>query len=227
MGADLVRMAMAAGEVSLARQVAAVVGDVASRHDAAWLRGAALRCQGLAADDPGLLEAAALAYADASRPLELALAAEAAAVAYVELGETQRARPLLDQAIATYERLNAARDLARADAILREMGVRRGIRGDTQAAPVRLAEPDAHRTHRGGSGRRRIVQPADRRPPVHLAADRPDPSRAHVRKTGHLLPRPACRRSGPARAGKRIARTIVSIAAQAGRPASPARTSIG
>lgn len=129
MGADLVRMAMAAGEVSLARQVAAVVGDVASRHDAAWLRGAALRCQGLAADDPGLLEAAALAYADASRPLELALAAEAAAVAYVEHGETQRARPLLDQAIATYERLNAARDLARADAILREMGVRRGIRG--------------------------------------------------------------------------------------------------
>ena len=46
MGADLVRMAMAAGEVSLARQVAAVVGDVASRHDAAWLRGAALRCPG-------------------------------------------------------------------------------------------------------------------------------------------------------------------------------------
>ena len=122
-------MAMAAGEVSLARQVAAVVGDVASRHDAAWLRGAALRCQGLAADDPGLLEAAALAYADASRPLELALAAEAAAVAYVEHGETQRARPLLDQAIAAYERLNAARDLARANAILREMGVRRGIRG--------------------------------------------------------------------------------------------------
>lgn len=37
-----------------------------------------------------------------------------------------RARQLLDQAIAIYERLDATRDLARAEALLRQMGVRRG-----------------------------------------------------------------------------------------------------
>ena len=128
-GADLVRMAMAAGEVSLARQVAAAVADVAARNDVAWMRGAALRCQGLATDDPWLLEAAARTYADASRPLERALASEDAAIAFIKHGDAQRARPLLDQAVAAYEHLDAARDLARADAILREMGIRRGIRG--------------------------------------------------------------------------------------------------
>ena len=33
------------------------------------------------------------------------------------------------QAIAVYERLDAARDLARADSVLRQAGIRRGIRG--------------------------------------------------------------------------------------------------
>ena len=37
-----------------------------------------------------------------------------------------RAGQLLDQAITVYERLDAARDLARAEAALRQMGVRRG-----------------------------------------------------------------------------------------------------
>ena len=39
-----------------------------------------------------------------------------------------RAGQLLDQAITIYERLDAARDLARAEAALRQMGVRRGRR---------------------------------------------------------------------------------------------------
>jgi DNA-binding CsgD family transcriptional regulator len=39
-----------------------------------------------------------------------------------------RAGRLLDQAITIYERLDAARDLARAEAALRQMGVRRGRR---------------------------------------------------------------------------------------------------
>ena len=37
-GADLVRLAMAEGDIGLARQVAAAVGDVASRNDVPWLR---------------------------------------------------------------------------------------------------------------------------------------------------------------------------------------------
>jgi len=131
-GADLVRLAMAEGDISLARQVAAAVGDVASRNDLAWLRGAALRCQGLAEGDAHALAAAADAYAGASRPLELALASEDAAAAFVRQGDPGRARPLLEQAIAIYERLDAYRDLARANAILRLAGVQRGVRGPRQ-----------------------------------------------------------------------------------------------
>jgi DNA-binding CsgD family transcriptional regulator len=41
---------------------------------------------------------------------------------------------LLEQALDIYERLGAARDLARAEAVLREAGVRRGRRG-TRSRP--------------------------------------------------------------------------------------------
>jgi DNA-binding CsgD family transcriptional regulator len=40
-----------------------------------------------------------------------------------------QAHPLLEQAIELYERLSAARDLARAEAVLRQAGIRRGRRG--------------------------------------------------------------------------------------------------
>jgi DNA-binding CsgD family transcriptional regulator len=68
------------------------------------------------------------AYADGARPLDLALTAEDTATAFVRHGHADRAHSLLDQAIGIYERLDAARDLARADAALRRLGVRRGIR---------------------------------------------------------------------------------------------------
>jgi DNA-binding CsgD family transcriptional regulator len=42
---------------------------------------------------------------------------------------TDRARPLLEEALAIYEHLGADRDLARAEAVLREAGIRRGTRG--------------------------------------------------------------------------------------------------
>jgi len=42
---------------------------------------------------------------------------------------TGQARPLLEQAIGIYERLDAARDRARAEAVLRAAGIRRGRRG--------------------------------------------------------------------------------------------------
>jgi DNA-binding CsgD family transcriptional regulator/tetratricopeptide (TPR) repeat protein len=129
MGADLVRLAVTEGDISLARRVAAAVSDVASRNDVAWLRGAALRCQGLVESDAHALAAAADAYAAASRPLELALASEDAAAVFVKQGDRGRARPLLEQAIVIYERLDAYRDLARANAVLRLAGVRPGVRG--------------------------------------------------------------------------------------------------
>jgi DNA-binding CsgD family transcriptional regulator/tetratricopeptide (TPR) repeat protein len=125
-GPDLVRLALAAGQAGRARDVAAAVTGVASRNEVPWITGAALRCQGLAANDAGVLDAAVSACARGSRPLELALACEDAGAAFARQGDVARAGQLLDQAITLYERLDAARDLARADAALRQTGVRRG-----------------------------------------------------------------------------------------------------
>lgn len=128
-GADLVRLAVAAGDLGLARRVAADVGQVAARNDLAWLTGAALRCEGLVDGDPDTLAAAADSYASSARPLEFALAAEDAGAAFVRRNDPGRAGPLLEQALAVYERLDATRDLARATAVLRSAGRRRGVRG--------------------------------------------------------------------------------------------------
>ena len=127
-GPDLVRLALAAGEAGRARDVAAAVTGVASRNEVPWITGAALRCQGLADDDPGVLQAAVDACARGPRPLELALTCEDAGAAFARQGNQERAVQLLDQAVTIYEGLEAARDLARADAALRRMGVRRGRR---------------------------------------------------------------------------------------------------
>jgi len=127
-GADLVRLALAAGDTGRARDVAAAVADVASRNEVPWIAGAALRCQGLADNDASILDAAVSASARGSRPLELALACEDAGGAFARQGRVGRACQLLDQAIDIYERLDSARDLARAEAALRQMGVRRGRR---------------------------------------------------------------------------------------------------
>jgi DNA-binding CsgD family transcriptional regulator len=99
---------------------------VANRNQVPWITGAALRCQGLAENDADILQAAANTYAHGSRPLELALTCEDTSSAFARRGNVDRACQLLDQAITIYEHLDAARDLARAEATLRQMGVRRG-----------------------------------------------------------------------------------------------------
>jgi DNA-binding CsgD family transcriptional regulator len=125
-GPDLVRLALAAGDAGRAWDVAAAVAGVASRNEVPWITGAALRCRGLAADDAGILEAAVSACTRGPRPLQLALTCEDAGAAFARRGNMDRASQFLDQAITIYERLDAARDLARAEAVLRQMGVRRG-----------------------------------------------------------------------------------------------------
>jgi DNA-binding CsgD family transcriptional regulator/tetratricopeptide (TPR) repeat protein len=128
-GPDLVRLALVNGERERARHVAAVIAEVAEQNEVASLAGAALRCRGLAEDDAEILRAAVAAYASGSRPLELALVSEEAGAAFAQQGIVDQARPLLVQAVEIYERLGAARDLARAEAVLRQAGIRRGRRG--------------------------------------------------------------------------------------------------
>jgi DNA-binding CsgD family transcriptional regulator len=105
-GADLVRLAVAAGQRPRAEQVAAAVAEVADRNQVASLTGAARRCQGLAAED--------------------------AAAAFAHRGRPEEAVPLLRRALERHERLGAARGAARVEAALRELGVRRGRRGPRQ-----------------------------------------------------------------------------------------------
>jgi DNA-binding CsgD family transcriptional regulator len=126
---DLIRLALACDDHGRARDAAAAVAEIARENDLASLDGAALRCRGLAENDPEILDAAVSAYARGPRPVELALASEDAGTAFARRGMGERARPLLEQALEIYERLGAARDLARAEAALREAGIRRGRRG--------------------------------------------------------------------------------------------------
>jgi hypothetical protein len=68
LGPDLVRLALAAGQPAQAEQVAAAVAQIAAHNQVASLTGAALRCQGLATDDPEALRSAVAAYASSGRP---------------------------------------------------------------------------------------------------------------------------------------------------------------
>ena len=129
LGPDLIRLALATGDPQRARAAAAAVAGLAERNEVPSLAGVALRCRGLADDDAGILAAAAQAYQDGTRPLELAGACEDAGAAFARQGDPDRARPLLEQALTIYEQLDAGRNLARAEAALRQAGIRRGRRG--------------------------------------------------------------------------------------------------
>jgi DNA-binding CsgD family transcriptional regulator len=129
-GPDMVRLAVAGAANGRAREAATAVAALAEQNpQVPSLAGAALRCRGLAEDDPDFLLAAVDAYRTDPRPLELAMACEDAGTALVRHGDADRARPLLEQAIRSYERLDAARDRARAEAVARAAGIRHGRRG--------------------------------------------------------------------------------------------------
>jgi len=129
LGPDLIRLALASGDAERASAVAAAVAGLAERNEVPSLSGIALHCRGLVSGDAETLAAAVRAYQPGARPLELAGACEDAGAAYARQGDPGRARPLLEQALAIYERLEAGRDLARAEAVLRAAGIRRGRRG--------------------------------------------------------------------------------------------------
>ncbi len=130
LGPDLVRLARGAGDSERAEQAASAVEAIAARNPSvATLAGAALRCRGLLEDNPEILLRAVAAYRAGPRPLALGLACEDAASALGHEGTAAQARQLLDDALAVYERLEASRDAARAEARLRALGLRRGRRG--------------------------------------------------------------------------------------------------
>jgi DNA-binding CsgD family transcriptional regulator len=120
---DLARLAAAVGDRDRAWYLAETTRELAAADPVDSLRGTALVCQGLAADDPAPLLAAADAFRRAGRPLFEAYGYENAAVLLAKRSEVTPARAALTSALALYTALDAGWDGARAAARLRAFGV--------------------------------------------------------------------------------------------------------
>ncbi len=107
-GPTAVRLARARNHPELAASVSSALGALANANpEVAGIAAASACVRGLLAGDADLLGEAADAYRRAGRPLEQALAAEAAALAAAGGGQRRRARGLVDQAVSLYRGLDA------------------------------------------------------------------------------------------------------------------------
>ncbi|WP_404961130.1 LuxR C-terminal-related transcriptional regulator [Streptomyces sp. 147326] len=126
---EIVRLALECGETATARTAVECCGRAArtlAEYPGPAL--ALLRCQGLFAQDPELLAQAVARGERGGWPLVLGHTLEDLAVARAWHGDLAGARSALTRAAAAYEDLGARWDIARADARLRSLGVRRGSR---------------------------------------------------------------------------------------------------
>jgi DNA-binding CsgD family transcriptional regulator len=128
LGSDLTRLAVAAERPELARSVTETMQAAAALNPAASWQGAALLCRGLAYDDPSALIRAAGAYRESPRLLERASAMHQVGAAVATSGDRDGIG-LVEEAIDAYEEVDAQGDVARAEATLRGLGLRRGRRG--------------------------------------------------------------------------------------------------
>ncbi len=125
----LTRLALAAGDTSLAHSAAEAAEADAQQDQANTRRRASAQwCRGLLDLDPRLLADAAQYYRSVEMPLQLAQTREDSAVVAAELGAADEARGHLDAAAEGYRALGASWDLTRSDARLRDFGIRRGRR---------------------------------------------------------------------------------------------------
>ena len=128
-GPMLVRMFLTTSDTARAERVAENASLSAERAQLTSARGIAAHCRGLLTSDVTSLEQAVELLSASPRVLERARAAEDAGAAHARAGEQARAIALLGQAQREYESVGATHDLARADSLLRALGVRRGRRG--------------------------------------------------------------------------------------------------
>ncbi|MBA3350186.1 MAG: helix-turn-helix transcriptional regulator [Actinobacteria bacterium] len=129
MGPDAVRLASSNGRHRQARSIVEDVEVLANKAGVALYTGVALRCRGLLeASADGLLQSVS-ALRNSSRPVELAFACEDAGISLGRAGRIPESSSLLEEAIGIYERVGAARDIARCEGALRASGMRRGRRG--------------------------------------------------------------------------------------------------
>jgi len=126
---DLVALQLAAGDDAAGRRTADSIRKYASRRTAPALRRSVRHACALAAGDAAELLAVADEYQQARRPLFAAQARERGAALLAGADQPRQAETALRQAVTGYEAFDAAWDLARADAMLRTLGVRRGKKG--------------------------------------------------------------------------------------------------
>ncbi|MFI9385445.1 ATP-binding protein [Kutzneria sp. NPDC052558] len=123
---EIVRLAVAAGDLHTARETTERVVELASDSEVRHRIAAAAYCRGLVDGDGEELLRAATAYRECGLPLPRAKALEAAAVAFVHNGQSSSARAAASRALDLYAELGAEWQLARAQAALRGLGLRRG-----------------------------------------------------------------------------------------------------
>ncbi|WP_216897849.1 helix-turn-helix transcriptional regulator [Nocardia alni] len=122
---DLARLAARAGDRAAAAEVSAAAEAMLALGPTVGRRATAALCRGLAADDPDAITASAQQFRAAGRPLFEATAWESRALLLARAGRNTEARSAVDAAIELYSELGAQRDIARAEALLREHGIRR------------------------------------------------------------------------------------------------------
>ncbi len=123
---DAVRLAAKTGEITTARDLAKQAAEFAENSEIPHRQANALYCSGLVEHDPQKLLAAAQRYSDASRPLLMAKALEAAAEEFVAIDDKTAARDAMGRAVEAYTSLGAQADVNRVQAAFREYGIRRG-----------------------------------------------------------------------------------------------------
>jgi len=126
---DLVALHLAAGDQASARRAADSIREYAARRTAPALRRSARHACALAEGDAAQLLAVADEYQQARRVLFAAQAREKAAPLLAAAGQAGQAQAALRHAAAGYESLEADWDLARANSLLRALGVGQGKRG--------------------------------------------------------------------------------------------------
>ena len=125
---DLVRVALEAGDAAAARAAAEAAEADAAAEALPVKVLTARRCQAQLADDTAALLEIVGEYRRTGRPVDAAGTLEEAGVRLARAGDVPAARSALTEAARGYLAAGATWDIRRADARLREHGVRRGPR---------------------------------------------------------------------------------------------------
>jgi DNA-binding CsgD family transcriptional regulator/tetratricopeptide (TPR) repeat protein len=128
----LVRAALSAGDIELAREAADAAKEEYELEPIAYKEAMYGWCRGQIDQDPAPVLAAADYFRVAHRPMELGNALEDAAELQAVQGDIEGARTELAAALAVYTGLDASWPGQRAAARLRRYGVRLGVRGPRQ-----------------------------------------------------------------------------------------------